>query len=87
MAVVDPSIYDLVQRTPALTGLPRHDRILPDGAWRSLASAPALGAGGRGFKSRRPDHVSLYVQAISISGEVAFFVPLIQTGGQGTLVC
>ena len=25
------------------------------GAWRSLASAPALGAGGRRFKSSRPD--------------------------------
>ena len=26
-----------------------------DGVWRSLASAPALGAGGREFESRRPD--------------------------------
>ena len=26
-----------------------------NGAWRSLASAPALGAGGREFKSLRPD--------------------------------
>jgi hypothetical protein len=26
------------------------------GAWRSLVSAPVLGTGGRGFKSRRPDH-------------------------------
>ena len=25
------------------------------GAWRSLVSAPVLGTGGRGFKSRRPD--------------------------------
>jgi hypothetical protein len=25
------------------------------GMWRSLVSAPALGAGGRGFKSRHPD--------------------------------
>ena len=25
------------------------------GAWRSTASAPALGAGGPEFKSRRPD--------------------------------
>ena len=29
---------------------------LKNGAWRSLASAPALGAGGRRFKSSRPDH-------------------------------
>ena len=28
---------------------------LADGKWRSLASAPALGAGGRGFESRLPD--------------------------------
>ena len=26
------------------------------GTWRSLVSAPALGAGGRRFKSGRPDH-------------------------------
>ncbi len=26
-----------------------------NGAWRSTASAPALGAGGPEFKSRRPD--------------------------------
>jgi hypothetical protein len=26
-----------------------------DGTWRSLVSAPALGAGGRRFKSGRPD--------------------------------
>ena len=27
------------------------------GMWRSLVSAPALGAGGRGFESRHPDQV------------------------------
>ncbi len=27
----------------------------PTGMWRSLVSAPALGAGGRGFESRHPD--------------------------------
>ena len=27
----------------------------PAGMWRSLVSAPALGAGGRGFESRHPD--------------------------------
>ena len=27
-----------------------------NGTWRSLVSAPALGAGGRRFKSGRPDH-------------------------------
>ena len=26
--------------------------------WRSLVSAPALGAGGRGFESRHPDQVT-----------------------------
>lgn len=26
------------------------------GAWRSWISAPALGAGGPEFESRRPDH-------------------------------
>ena len=26
------------------------------GEWRSLASVPALGAGGRGFESHLPDH-------------------------------
>ena len=29
------------------------------GMWRSLVSAPALGAGGPGFKSPHPDAVSL----------------------------
>jgi hypothetical protein len=28
---------------------------LQNGAWLSLARAPALGAGGHRFKSRRPD--------------------------------
>ena len=30
-------------------------RMKAFGPWRSLASAPAWGAGGPGFKSRRPD--------------------------------
>jgi hypothetical protein len=29
-----------------------------NGMWRSLVSAPALGAGGRGFESRHPDQTS-----------------------------
>jgi hypothetical protein len=29
----------------------------PTGMWRSLVSAPALGAGGRGFESRHPDQL------------------------------
>ena len=29
------------------------------GAWRSLASAPAWGAGGRKFESSRSDHIFL----------------------------
>ena len=29
------------------------------GTWRSLVSAPALGAGSREFESHRPDHSSL----------------------------
>lgn len=33
-----------------------HLVILTVGAWRSLASAPAWGAGGRMFESSRPDH-------------------------------
>ena len=28
------------------------------GAWRSPVSAPVWGTGGRGFKSRRPDHLN-----------------------------
>ena len=35
------------------------------GMWRSLVSAPALGAGGRGFESRHPDPFS---NVLSISG-------------------
>ena len=31
-----------------------------NGAWRSLASAPALGAGGRQFESDRPDQIRLW---------------------------
>ena len=35
----------------------RHGRLrLADGMWRSLVSAPALGAGGRRFESGHPDH-------------------------------
>ncbi len=35
--------------------LRRFMRCSPHGAWRSLVSAPALGAGGRRFESARPD--------------------------------
>jgi hypothetical protein len=38
----------------------RHTR-----AWRSLASAPALGAGGPGFESRHPDSADHRVAAAS----------------------
>ena len=31
--------------------------VLINGTWRSLASAPALGAGGRRFESARPEKV------------------------------
>jgi hypothetical protein len=35
----------------------RHGRLrLADGMWRSLVSAPALGAGGPRFESGHPDH-------------------------------
>jgi hypothetical protein len=34
---------------------PGRDRYGRAGMWRSLVSAPALGAGGRGFESRHPD--------------------------------
>ena len=34
---------------------PEYGTMLDFGAWRSLASAPALGAGGRRFESSRPD--------------------------------
>ncbi len=36
------------------------------GMWRSLVSAPALGAGGRGFESRHPDQ--LFSNVLSITG-------------------
>ena len=35
-------------------------RLRPFGAWRSLASAPVLGTGGRRFESSRPDQRSRY---------------------------
>src|SRR5215471_5974510 len=31
--------------------------VAGNGAWRSLVSAPALGAGGRRFESGRPDRI------------------------------
>ena len=36
------------------------------GMWRSLVSAPALGAGGRRFESGHPDQVRAYVDLGSV---------------------
>jgi hypothetical protein len=36
-----------------------------DGMWRSLVSAPALGAGGREFESRHPDQVRAHVDLVA----------------------
>src|SRR5438270_8147236 len=41
------------------------------GAWRSLASAPEWGSGGRWFESSRPDIASL---AVTTSCSEAFFM-------------
>ena len=36
----------------------------PVGTWRSLASAPEWGSGGRRFKSSRPDHLDIRTAAL-----------------------
>ena len=47
----------LSYRSPARLVGPGDDRLrMPDGMWRSLVSAPALGAGGPRFESGHPDH-------------------------------
>ena len=50
--------------------------MLLNGAWRSTASAPALGAGGPEFKSRRPDE---YFYSLLLCGSRLFLFYLIST--------
>ncbi len=46
------------------------------GAWRSLDSAPALGAGGRRFKSSRPDQFYSLVKAYIVQMSILDFLLL-----------
>jgi hypothetical protein len=48
-----------------------------NGMWRSLVSAPALGAGGRGFESRHPDQTS---RSYGLTGDLGRSVRLRGTG-------
>lgn len=38
------------------------------GAWRSLVSAPAWGAGGQKFESSRPDHFGMWPSLVRALG-------------------
>ncbi len=66
--LVRPSIWpagDFIVRIPDRG----YNTALPDGAWRSPASALAWGARGPGFNSRRPDWRPLTCHLMDASGQ------------------